>query len=517
MGMFETGTLLILAVGALLLGALYSMLWWATDNKAMWLKVLVRAGVPLIILALIAAFVPTFHVAKEAALPDIERQYEDRAERDGEARNAGGSKKKTVRRRRKTTGAGHDAIGGTALPPSVNKPASPKKSAEAATEPTAPPEAVERDDAGSELAEEAEGEEALTRSLQPGAGSNDDWDLVPVFYGTDRERADNAEKLDYAGDRGRRLELGRALVTVPKSHQVPNIERPWAIRIPYFDVTIYEEDEDPKKHFTMKEMKALTRESFLALVRSRLAKSERFKDQAFVFVHGFNTTFSHGVFRTAQIAYDLKFDGAPFLYSWPSGGGFSSYTYDRESAGQSEPYMKDFMKLVIDETGAKAVSVIAHSMGNQPVLQVLRDLKRSMPEGTVISQIILAAPDVDRDNFDNIAREIIGLAKGVTLYVSSTDQALEASRRFHGGVPRAGDVPESGPLVIDGIDTIDITAASTDSLGINHSGYAENNALLNDIAKVIETGAPPEQRKPPIFERIPAGDKAYWRYPKPAQ
>lgn len=352
-----------------------------------------------------------------------------------------------------------------------------------------------------------------TTTAQPAASA--DWDIVPVFYGTDRRRADNSERLDYDGNRGRKLELGHALVSVPKSHQVPNIERPWAIKIPYFNVTIYEEAQDPKRHFVIQKITALSRSDFLAVVRERLTKSKTFEDQAFVFVHGYNTSFDIGVYRTAQIAYDLKFDGAPFLYSWPSGGGVASYTYDRESSGQSIPYMRDFMKLVINETGAKAVSVIAHSMGNQPILQVLRDLKRSTPDDVVISQVILAAPDVDRDNFENIAKEILGLAKGVTLYVAANDQALQFSRRFHGGVPRAGDVPLQGPIIIDGIDTIDITAASTDSLGINHSGYAENNALLNDIGRLIATGAPPSARIPPQFQRIEQGQRHYWKYPQP--
>lgn len=362
----------------------------------------------------------------------------------------------------------------------------------------------------SELVEESRPEAAAAEAV---AEENSDWELVPVFYGTDRTRADNKDRLDYDGTRGRRLELGQAIVSVPKVHQVPNIERPWALRIPYFDVTIYEEDEDPKKHFVMQNIKAVSREDFLNLVRARLATSSTFKDQAFIFIHGFNTTFENGVYRTAQIAHDLKFDGAPFLYSWPSGGGVASYTYDRESSGQSTPYMRDFVKLVLNDTGAKAVSVIAHSMGNQPILQVLRDLKRSTPDDVIISQVILAAPDVDRDNFENIAKEILGLAKGVTLYVASNDQALQYSRRFHGGVARAGDVPEEGPVTIDGIDTIDITAASTDSLGYNHSGYAENNALLKDIGKLIQTGLPPAERHPPQYERVEQGTHSYWRYP----
>lgn len=342
-----------------------------------------------------------------------------------------------------------------------------------------------------------------------------DWDVVPVYYGTDRTQTPNEKRLDYGSERGRRLELGRALVTVPKAHKVPSIERPWAIRV--FNVTLYEEAEDPNRHFTMDEIKALSEEEFLTLVKERLAASARYKDHAFIFVHGYNTSFDYAIYRTAQISYDLKFDGAAFAYSWPSGGGLASYTYDRESSGQSEPYLKQFMELVINKTGAKSVSIIAHSMGNQPTLQVLKDLRRSKPDGVQISQIILAAPDVDRDNFENIAADIQGLANGVTLYAAGNDKALRVSRNFYGGIPRAGDVPTTGPLVLPGVDTIDASATSMDSLGLNHSGYAENNVILQDIAALIATGTRPPKLRTPLLEEVPTDRGAYWRYPAGAR
>ena len=204
------------------------------------------------------------------------------------------------------------------------------------------------------------------------------------------------------------------MVTVPKVHEVPNIERPWAYRIPLTNIIIYQEAEDPKKHFTMQEVKALSKEEYLRLIRERLAASSRFKDHAVVFIHGFNTTFDYAVYRAAQMAYDLKFDGAPFVYSWPSKGqlGLQDYGYDRGSAEQAEPYLKEFLNLVSRESGAKTVSIIAHSMGNQLLLPVLRDLKNAAPPGVAISQVILAAPDVDRDRFENLAGEIKGDCQG---------------------------------------------------------------------------------------------------------
>jgi len=345
------------------------------------------------------------------------------------------------------------------------------------------------------------------------ASARSEWDVVPVFYGTDRVRKDEPKRPIYTSERARKLELGRALVTVPKSHQVPNIERPFAIRIPYINVTIYEQAEDPKQHFTIQELKVLSREDFLALVRERVAGSSAFKDQAMVFVHGYNTAFDFALFRSAQMAYDLQFDGASFLYSWPSGGGLTSYNYDRESSEQAEPYLRSFIELVVKETGAKSVSVIAHSMGNMPLLRVLQALGPSLPTGVRLNQLILAAPDVDRNLFENLAANIKQYGRGITLYCSANDRAMAAARRVAGGIPRAGDVPAEGPIVISGIDTIDVSQTSTDYLALNHSLYAEKSALLNDIGLLLQTGERPPDKRIPILQRVSTPNGDFWRYP----
>jgi esterase/lipase superfamily enzyme len=336
--------------------------------------------------------------------------------------------------------------------------------------------------------------------------------IVPVFYGTDRAIEPDPARLQFGSERGHKLQLGRALISVPLSHQVPHIERPRIFEVPYFKYKIYEEKEDPNKHFMMQEITSLTEEQMLALVKERLAQSSTFKDHAFVFVHGFNTSFDCALYRTAQIAYDLGFDGVPFVYSWPSGGAVASYTYDHGSVEQAEPMLADFLKLVIQKSGAKNISLIAHSMGNELLLRVLERLKPKIPKGVVISQVILAAPDVDRDKFNIIAREITNFSKGVTLYAASNDRALGYSARFWGGVPRAGDIPKDGPLIIPGVDTIDVTAVSTDALGLNHSGYAENPALLDDVKALVEFGIrPPNQRVKNILT-VESAAGTFWRF-----
>ncbi len=344
------------------------------------------------------------------------------------------------------------------------------------------------------------------------ASASQRFHIVPVFYGTDRNRVKQEGRIGYANDRAKRLETGRALVSVPLDHKVPNIERPRAWTIPYIG-TFQLEKEDPNRHFTVRELKALSKAELLELVKKRLADSRTFRNQSIVFIHGYNTSFDDSLFRTAQISYDLQFDGAAYTYSWPSGGGLASYIYDRDSAQGAERYLYEFLQMVQNETGSTSINIIAHSMGNQMLLQVLRTLKLRAPDAVSrINQIILASPDVDRDAFEAIASEITGVAKGITLYAAANDRALEASRFVAGNKPRAGDVPEGGPVIVAGIDSIDITRLSTSYLALHHSGYAEHTDLLTDIGQIIRSGTRPWSGRLKAFKpvNVPAG--TYWRY-----
>jgi esterase/lipase superfamily enzyme len=489
--------------------------WLATRRLGRAPKIVLR--VMLVALALTPLLLPLLSLETAAPPPERSAGAPDGAKAPREEAPAG-----PIIAQRPEPSGGSVPPGTTApppLPPQAQPPLPPRPEASLPRPSTStgaeppPPPAVEPPREGSRS--------AMRKRSAP---ASDAWQVVPVFYGTDRVRVprqaiptvqpaahDGAERLDYGPGRAGRLELGQALVTVPKVHQVPAIERPWVYRIPLTDIVIYAEKEDPALHFTLQEVEALSREDFLALVRERLQRSSQYAGHALVFVHGYNTTFDYALYRTAQIAYDLGFDGAPFVYSWPSNGAILSYPYDRESAEQAQPHLREFLELVTRETGAKSVSIIAHSMGNQLLLPVLRELKRSAPPGIEISELIMAAPDVGRDNFAFLAREIRGLAKGVTLYASATDRALLASRQFW-STPRAGEVPTEGPFVLDGIDTIDVTALSTEVFGLNHSGFAERTPLIADIRQLIQKNMRPPESREPKLQRVPAGERQFWRY-----
>ena len=57
-----------------------------------------------------------------------------------------------------------------------------------------------------------------------------------------------------------------------------------------------------------------------------------------------------------------------------------------------------------------------------------------------------------------------------------------------------------------------MTAASTDTFALNHSGYAQNNKLLQDIGKLIVTGLRPPNVRFNKLKPVNAGKAEYWRY-----
>src|SRR5262249_61956997 len=103
--------------------------------------------------------------------------------------------------------------------------------------------------------------------------------------------------------------------------------------------------------------------------------------------------------------------------------------------------------------------------------------------------------------------------RGAPLYAPANDRAMQAARRVAGGIPRAGDVPVDGPVILAGIDTIDVTQTSLDYLALNHSIYAEKSALINDISLLLQTGERPPDKRIPILELIESDKGKFWRYP----
>ena len=93
--------------------------------------------------------------------------------------------------------------------------------------------------------------------------------------------------------------------------------------------------------------------------------------------------------------------------------------------------------------------------------------------------------------------------------------ARSSSRATSGASTERETCQPAGRLVLPGIDTIDVTAASTDVFTLNHSEYAENNALLSDIGKLIESGLRPPDVRFDKLKPVTSSKGSYWRYAVP--
>lgn len=361
------------------------------------------------------------------------------------------------------------------------------------------------------------------RSASPAPKAVDDgkpYATMDVFFGTDRKQEANRTKWErqlasFGTQSGRKLILGRALVTVPKQGRSGGqITRPdWDVWVARFSLR----NEDLARDFTIFGVDVLDQAEFVKQMQEQRRKSQRYKDQAFVFVHGFNVSFDDALFRAAQMTFDTGFDGVPFVYSWPSIAGLSGYILDRTRAQSAEDHLRNFVELIEKQSGAKTIHLIAHSMGNDPLLRVLRYLSDRPPSGAPartprFGEIILAAPDVTRETFEQAVPRIKALGSGMTLYASSNDWALRVSQELLRGEPPAGWVPSTGPLVVSGVDTIDISKASTDFFSLNHSTFADREQLLKDMGGLLEKSTRPPNLRLDLFKAVatPAGN--YWRY-----
>lgn len=324
--------------------------------------------------------------------------------------------------------------------------------------------------------------------------------IVPVFYATDRERV-GFQPVTYNQQRNpeERLHLGRFDVSIPRDvHQTGRAERPniW---------TFWRED--PDRHLVIVRREEQTYRRFYEEVSGVVAKSAR--REAFVFVHGFNVGFEDAVYRTAQIAYDLNFDGAPILYSWPSVGTLATYAADVNNSTWTVEHLRWFLEDVAARSGAQAVHLIAHSMGNAPLVRALNEIA-TRPRSTSrprFRQVLLTAPDIDVGVFRQLAAAMTSIGERVTLYASANDIALRLSKSYQGGYPRAGDTqPEI--VRVAGIDSIDVSSVDTNLIG--HFYYAENRSVLSDMMRLIQTGRPPAERCG--LTAVGEAARQYWRF-----
>jgi esterase/lipase superfamily enzyme len=320
----------------------------------------------------------------------------------------------------------------------------------------------------------------LERGAAPAAEQGVDY---PVWFATNRK----PEGQNFGGERSETVTHGRVLVHVPKAHRFGETGSSWWTRLWRGD-----------DQLRVKEIAAAALDVFYDGLRQALAEArEDGAPQALVFLHGYNVSFADAAIRTAQIGCDLKVPGPVAFFSWPSRASASAYPADEASIEASERHIADFLvdfaaRCRLDDA-APRLHLIAHSMGNRGLLRALQRIASdAQTRGKVkFDQIILAAPDVDRDLFLDLAALYRQHAERVTLYASGADLPVHLSSRLH-DAPRAGYFKPY--TVAEGVDTIAVPDFDVDLLG--HSYFAQAEALLHDIYDLLRLADPhPKHRQ----------------------
>jgi len=315
---------------------------------------------------------------------------------------------------------------------------------------------------------------ATTRSLS----------VIDVFYATDREvKPSNSPDamvryLNRLPQKGQ-FNYGICSVTIPEGHSLGKIESP--------SIWSFEIRENPNRHFTICGCARRSASEFFKELHSRV--NERNEKSCFVFIHGYSVSFEDAAKRTAQLAIDLKFLGAPILYSWASAGSWRKYSKDVETVEMTIDLLSRFLAQLTQESGAKNIHLIAHSMGNRALVKALKQMTVAHGERP-FNQVVLTAPDVPRQNVEPLIAATSEKAKRVTLYASRKDKALGLSK-VKNDYERLGKV-YGFPFVFDGMDSIDASSVKTDFW--EHSVFARARTVLGDLAALIAEGRPPDRR-----------------------
>jgi hypothetical protein len=166
--------------------------------------------------------------------------------------------------------------------------------------------------------------------------------LQPVYFATDRTPAAGAPlETSFTAGRAANMSYGLAMVSIPKSHTIGNVERP---KFRYFRWS-YEPETDAD-HFRIKGLTPLDRDAFVGQLKGSA-------DSVLLFIHGYNVPFADAMFKAAQIAFDANFAGTVLVFSWPSAGELFKYDQDRESAEFAVPHLAQIFRLLSDEVGEK--------------------------------------------------------------------------------------------------------------------------------------------------------------------
>jgi len=330
-------------------------------------------------------------------------------------------------------------------------------------------------------------------TLVPVAAAAPDASRVTMLVATTRKPDDDAGVL-FSGERAP-ASFAEITVSLPPDTARRIGEVQWPSRLPG----------NPETDFVTLKVDKLDKAQALKRFHETVRRVP--KRRVLVFIHGFNNRFEDAVYRFAQIVHDSEAKVAPILFTWPSRGSIFAYGFDRESNNYSRTALENLLQALARDPAVGEVSILAHSMGNWVTMEALRQM--SIRNGQVspkISNVMLAAPDVDVDVFRSQILDMTGHRPRFTVFVSRDDRALAVSRRVWGSTARLGAIdPEVEPfksqLEQAKIYVLDMSKLRTGDR-LNHGKFAESPEVVQLIGTRLIAGQPITDSRAGLGERL---------------
>jgi esterase/lipase superfamily enzyme len=324
----------------------------------------------------------------------------------------------------------------------------------------------------------------------PGEGQAAAARTVDVLYVTDRRRGSGADDgSGYGGERGP-VDYGRCSVTYSP---IPVLED-LAQRLPFYV---------PEALQDVRPAPLADAAGLHDAVDRWLRGGEGRK--LVLFVHGYSQDFERACRRAGALQRALGPERRVVLFTWPSDGDPTAYASDTTDMEWSIPDLAALVSAFADRFGGRRLQVVAHSLGARAVMLALERLHCAPGARRYVGDLVLIAPDIDRDIFLQRYGGIRRLTGPVTLYVSENDAAMALSRRLHGH-PRLGQGGEY-LTVAAGMETVDVTPIGRYQI-TGHEYHYYHPRVARDLRERLSGGLSAEARTG--LEPRTRGGRRWW-------
>ncbi len=272
----------------------------------------------------------------------------------------------------------------------------------------------------------------------------------------------------------------------------------------------------------LRSVEALDQPAFVEQVRKRVQDSPH--RSLLVVVHGYREAFPSALRKTAFLGHVLDINSPVLLFDWPGnqGSSLTGYRRARRMAQASGAELAQTLKLIIREIRPARLWLVANSMGGQVVADAFSLLYQDedlADAETEFEDVVLTAPDVDHDEFDErFKQEINALTRNLTVYVSSNDRALLMSRIVNwshrlGESTLGPDMLEEAVKVMDLIDPDSELITLVDVTPVNrtrnfHNFSLETPEFFDDLYLRLTNTSTPRSR---LLYQLQTPDGAvYW-------